>query len=248
MKHLLAGVLMGWFSMTCLQAGEVRVAVAANFAAPMQRIAQLFKQDTGHKAVLSLGSTGNFYAQIRNGAPFDVLLAADDETPVKLEQEGWGVVGTRFTYAVGRLVLWSKRPGVVDDKGEVLRRDGFQRLAVANPKLAPYGVAALEVLNQMGLMQALSAKLVQGDNIAQTYQFVSTENAQLGFVALSQVWADGNITQGSAWIVPAHLYTPIRQDAVLLTKGQGNRAAQALMVYLQSDKIKALIRASGYTL
>lgn len=248
MKHLLAGVLMGWFSMTCLQAGEVRVAVAANFAAPMQRIAQLFKQDTGHKAVLSLGSTGNFYAQIRNGAPFDVLLAADDETPVKLEQEGWGVVGTRFTYAVGRLVLWSKRPGVVDDKGEVLRRDGFQRLAVANPKLAPYGVAALEVLNQMGLMQALSAKLVQGDNIAQTYQFVSTENAQLGFVALSQVWADGNITQGSGWIVPAHLYTPIRQDAVLLTKGQGNRAAQALMVYLQSDKIKALIRTSGYTL
>ena len=248
MKHLLAGVLMGWFSMTCLQAGEVRVAVAANFAAPMQRIAQLFKQDTGHKAVLSLGSTGNFYAQIRNGAPFDVLLAADDETPVKLEQEGWGVVGTRFTYAVGKLVLWSKRPGVVDDKGEVLRRDGFQRLAVANPKLAPYGVAALEVLNQMGLMQALSAKLVQGDNIAQTYQFVSTENAQLGFVALSQVWADGNITQGSGWIVPAHLYTPIRQDAVLLTKGQGNRAAQALMVYLQSDKIKALIRASGYTL
>lgn len=248
MKHLLAGVLMGWFSMTCLQAGEVRVAVAANFAAPMQRIAQLFKQDTGHKAVLSLGSTGNFYAQIRNGAPFDVLLAADDETPVKLEQEGWGVVGTRFTYAVGKLVLWSKRPGVVDDKGEVLRRDGFQRLAVANPKLAPYGVAALEVLNQMGLMQALSAKLVQGDNIAQTYQFVSTENAQLGFVALSQVWADGNITQGSGWIVPAHLYTPIRQDAVLLTKGQGNRAAQALMVYLQSDKIKALIRTSGYTL
>jgi molybdate transport system substrate-binding protein len=248
MKQLLAGVLMAWSYMTGLQAGEVRVAVAANFAAPMQRIALLFEQDTGHKAVLSIGSTGNFYAQIRNGAPFDVLLAADDETPVKLEQEGWGVVGTRFTYAVGRLVLWSKRPGVVDDKGEVLRRDGFQRLAVANPKLAPYGVAALEVLNQMGLMQALSAKLVQGDNIAQTYQFVSTENAQLGFVALSQVWADGNSTQGSGWIVPAHLYTPIRQDAVLLTKGQGNRAAQALMVYLQSDKIKALIRTSGYTL
>jgi molybdate transport system substrate-binding protein len=175
-----------------------------------------------------------------------VLLAADDATPINLEQEGLGVVGTRFTYAVGKLVLWSKRPGVVDDKGDVLRRGSFQRLAVANPKLAPYGAAALEVLNQMGLIQALSPKLVQGDNIAQTYQFVSTENAQLGFVALSQVWADGNITQGSAWIVPAHLYTPIQQDALLLVKGQSNEAAKALMAYLRSDKIKRVIRTVGY--
>jgi molybdate transport system substrate-binding protein len=248
MQRLFGSVLMLCFCMTGLQAGEVRVAVAANFAAPMQRIAQLFEQDTGHKAMLSLGSTGNFYAQIRNGAPFDVLLAADDETPIKLEQEGLGVVGTRFTYAVGKLVLWSKRPGVVDDKGDVLRRGSFQRLAVANPKLAPYGAAALEVLNQMGLMQTLSPKLVQGDNIAQTYQFVSTENAQLGFVALSQVWADGHITQGSGWIVPAHLYTPIQQDALLLARGQGNEAAKALMTYLRSNKIKWVIRAAGYQL
>ncbi|MFM2240242.1 MAG: Molybdate-binding periplasmic protein precursor [Pseudomonadota bacterium] len=239
-------LLMLMWGMAPVQAADVTVAVAANFTAPMQRIAQLFEQDTGHKALLSIGSTGNFYAQIKNGAPFDVLLAADDETPARLEKEGLAVTASRFTYAVGKLVLWSKRAGFVDDKGAVLRAGNFQRLAVANPKLAPYGVAAVEVLTQMGVMPAVLPRLVQGDNIAQAYQFVFTENAQLGFVAMSQVMLEGKLSQGSVWVVPTHLYTPIRQDAVLLAKGRNIGAAQALMTYLRSDKAQAVIRAYGY--
>jgi molybdate transport system substrate-binding protein len=248
MQRVWTCVLMMSLGWGPVLAAEVSVAVAANFTAPMQRIAQMFEQDTQHKAVLSVGSTGNFYAQIKHGAPFDVLLAADDETPAKLEKEGLGVVGSRMTYAVGKLVLWSKRPGWVDDKGEVLRSGQFQRLAVANPKLAPYGAAAWEVLGRWDLVQALTPKLVQGDNIAQTYQFVFTENAQLGFVALSQVWRDGRMVQGSGWVVPPHLYSPIRQDAVLLNKGRHSQAAQALLAYLRSDKAKEVIRAYGYDL
>lgn len=246
MIRALLSVLMLMGCVTAVQAGEVTVAVAANFTAPMQRIAQLFEQDTGHRALLSMGSTGNFYAQIKHGAPFDVLLAADDETPARLEQEGLAVAASRFTYAVGKLVLWSRRAGFVDDKGAVLRAGHFQRLAVANPKLAPYGLAAVEVLNQMGVMPAVLPKLVQGDNIAQTYQFVFTENAQLGFVAMSQIMLEGKLSQGSVWVVPTHLYTPIRQDAVLLAKGRNSGAAQALMTYLRSDKAQAVIRAYGY--
>ena len=229
-------------------AGEVTVAVAANFTAPMQKIAQAFEQDTGHKTILSFGSTGNFYAQIKNGAPFQILLAADDETPIKIEKDGLGVANTRFTYATGKLVLWSKQAGFVDDKGDILRSGKFQRIAIANPKLAPYGAAAMEVINKLGLLAELQPKLVQGESIGQTYQFVATENAQLGFVALSQVFADGKIAQGSAWIVPANLHAPIQQDAILLTKGKDNAAATALLTYLRGDKAKAVIRAYGYEL
>jgi molybdate transport system substrate-binding protein len=212
----------------------------------MHKIAQAFEQDTGHKAMLSFGSTGNLYAQIKNGAPFQILLAADEETPLKLEKEGLAPAGSRFTYATGKLVLWSKQPGLVDDKGEVLKSGKFQRIALANPKLAPYGAAALETLSKLGLLQDLQPKFVQGDNIAQTYQFVATENAQLGFVALSQVMVDGKLAQGSAWVVPAHLHAPIAQAAVLLGKGSDNPAAVALMRYLRSDRAKALIRSFGY--
>lgn len=228
---------------------KVSVAVAANFTAPMQKIAALFEQDTGHKAVLAFGSTGRFYAQIRNGAPFEVLLAADDETPARLEQEALAVPGSRFTYAVGRLVLWSKRAGLVDGQGQVLRRrDAFDRIAVADPKLAPYGAAAIEVMGKLGVLDALRPKIVQGESIAQTHQFVATQNAALGFVAMSQVYADGRLGEGSAWIVPADLHAPLRQDAVLLKKGQGNAAATALLAFLKGDKAKALIRGHGYGL
>jgi len=237
---------------TCLaapaQAAEVSVAVAANFTAPMQKIATAFEQDTGHKAILAFGSTGKFYAQIKNGAPFQALLAADDETPARLEREGLGVGGTRFTYAIGRLVLWSRQPGLVDDKGNVLRSGKVVRIALADPKLAPYGAAAVDVLNGLGLMPALAPKLVQGENIAQTYQFVATGNAELGFVALSQVFADGKLTQGSAWTVPVALHAPIRQDAVVLATGKDNAAAAALMAYLRTDKARAIIRSFGYDL
>ncbi len=228
------------------QAEEVSVAVAANFTAPMKAIAAAFEEDTGHKAVLSFGSTGKFYAQIRHGAPFQVFLAADDKAPTKLEQEGLAVAGSRFTYAVGTLVLWSASEGFVDADGEVLKNNRFKRFAIANPKLAPYGKAAAEVLTGMGLMDAVKPKFVFGENIAQTYQFASTGNADLGFVALSQVMKDGKITSGSAWIVPDTMHAPIRQDAVIVSNGEGNAAAEALMQYLRGDKAKAIIRAYGY--
>lgn len=229
-------------------AAEVSVAVAANFSAPMQKIAQAFEQDTGHKAVLAFGSTGNFYAQIRNGAPFQILLAADNETPARIEKEGLGVAHSRFTYATGKLVLWSKQPGLVDNKGDVLRTGKLERLAIANPKLAPYGLAAMETLTKLGLLQSLQPKFVQGENISQTYQFVATENAPLGFVALSQVFADGRLKEGSAWMVPATMHQPIQQDAVLLSAGKDNPAALALIGFLRTDKAKGIIRSFGYDL
>ncbi|MBN8443658.1 MAG: molybdate ABC transporter substrate-binding protein [Thauera sp.] len=246
MKPLASLVFAGLLLSAPLQAAELSVAVAANFTAPMQKIAAAFEQETGHKLALSFGSTGKFYAQIRNGAPFEVLFAADDETPARLEREGDGVKGTRFTYAIGKLVLWSKQPGLVDDKGEVLRSGSFERIALADPKLAPYGAAAMQTLNKLGLAEALSSKFVQGENIGQTYQFVATQNAPLGFVALSQVFADGRLTAGSAWLVPETLHEPIRQDALILARGKDNPAAPALMRYLQGDAAKAVIRSYGY--
>lgn len=227
-------------------AADVQVAVAANFTAPMKIIAAEFEKDTGHKAVLSFGATGKFYAQIRNGAPFEVFLAADEDTPAKLEREGAAVRGSRFTYATGRLALWSARPGVVDAQGEVLKNGGFGKLAIAAPKLAPYGAAALETMTRLGVLAALQPRLVTGESIGQAFGFVATGNADLGFVALSQVLESGKLASGSAWIVPETLHSPIRQDAVLLTRGKDSPAARQLMVFLQSDKARAVIRAHGY--
>ena len=229
-------------------AAEVSVAVAANFTVPMQKLAAAFEQASGHKAALAFGSTGRFYAQVKNGAPFQVLLAADDETPAKLEKEGLAVPGTRFTYATGRLVLWSASPGVVDDRGEVLKKPGTQKIAIADPRLAPYGAAAMETMRKLGVAQALQPRIVQGENISQAYQFVLTGNAQMGFVALSQVMADGRIEKGSTWRVPPELHAPIRQDAVVLNAGKDNPAATALMAFLGSDAARAIIRAHGYEL
>ncbi|QYG03672.1 molybdate ABC transporter substrate-binding protein [Massilia sp. NP310] len=227
-------------------AGEVQVAVAANFAGPMEKLAEQFQRDTGHKAVVATGATGKFYAQIRNGAPFEVLLAADDDTPARLETEGHVAAGSRFTYAVGRLVLWSARGGVVDAGGNVLKTGSYKHLAIANPKTAPYGAAAVATLRKLGLYESVQPRIVQGENIAQAWQFASTGNAELGFVAQAQVWRDGKFTSGSGWIVPATMHAPIRQDAALLAKGAGNPAAQALLQYLRTDKAKALIRTFGY--
>jgi molybdate transport system substrate-binding protein len=243
----LAG-LLALIACHAVHADEVQVAVAANFTAPMQKIAAAFAKDTGHKAVLAFGATGKFYAQIANGAPFEVLLAADNETPAKLEAEHRTVPGTRFTYATGRLVLWSAKDGYVDGQGQVLRTGDFAHLAIANPKTAPYGAAAVETLDKLGIRDRVQGKLVQGENIAQTHQFVSTGNAPLGFVALSQVYRDGKFTSGSGWIVPANLHGPIRQDAVILARGAANPAAQALAGYLKSNKAKDIIRSYGYAL
>lgn len=231
---------------TAVSAEEVMVAVAANFSAPMKIISQHFERETGHTIKMSFGGTGQFYAQIKNGAPFAVLLAADQETPAKIEKEGLGVAGTRFTYAVGRLALWSKKPDLVDPNGEVLRSDSFTKIAIANPKLAPYGVAAIQVLEKLGLTEKMAPKIVEAANIGQTYQFVASGNATIGFVALSQVYENGKIKEGSAWTVPADLYQPIRQDALILKPGAGNPAADALLKYLKGEQARSVMRTFGY--
>ena len=241
---LLASLLLS----LSVAAETVQVAVAANFTAPMQQIAADFEKDTGHKAVLSFGATGKFYAQITNGAPFEVFLSADDETPAKLEKELLIAPHSRFTYAIGKLVLWSAQDGYVDVKGEILKTGEFKHLSLANPKTAPYGAAAIEVLKKIGAFERVEPRIVQGENIAQAHQFAATGNAELGFVALSQVYKDGKITSGSAWIVPTSLYAPIRQDAAILAKGLHNPAAKALADYLKSDKARAVIKSYGYEL
>jgi molybdate transport system substrate-binding protein len=246
MKRL--AVLLAMSGCALAHAAEVQVAVAANFTEPMKRIAAAFEKDTGHKAVLAFGATGKFYAQVRNGAPFEVLLAADDETPARLEREGRTVAGSRFTYATGKLALWSSKAGYVDAQGKVLETGNYAHLAIANPKTAPYGLAATETLDKLKLTAKVQPKIVQGENIGQAHQFAATGNAELGFVALSQVWKDGKFTSGSGWIVPENLHSPIRQDAVILSKGAGNDAARALETYLKSDKAKGIIRSFGYAL
>jgi len=235
-----------WLCAAQAQAGTVQVAVAANFAAPMARIASGFEAATGHTLKLSSGATGKFYAQIVAGAPFEVLLAADEQTPKRLADAGLALAATRFTYAIGRLVLWSATPGFVDAQGAVLDSGRFRHLAIANPKTAPYGAAAMQVLRARGLAETLAPKRVTGESVAQAFQFVATGNAELGFVALSQVAVPGRPPSGSAWTVPAELHEPIRQDAVLLKAGASNPAAAALLDYLRSDAARAIIRAHGY--
>lgn len=239
-------LLLLLLSAACARAGQVQVAAAANLAQPIRQIAAGFERETGHRAIVALGATGKFYAQVRNGAPFEVLLAADAETPRKLEAEGLARPGTRFTYATGRLVLWSATEGLVDAGAEVLRQPPRGKLAIADPRLAPYGVAAVETLRHLGLLAAWQPHLVQGESIGQAFQFVASGNALFGFVALSQVMEDGRIVRGSAWIVPEPLHAPIRQDAVLLKPGAANPAAAAFLTYLRSDAARALLRRAGY--
>ncbi|APU32504.1 molybdate ABC transporter substrate-binding protein [Ectopseudomonas alcaliphila JAB1] len=246
LKHSL--LALGLLFASGVSADEVKVAVAANFTAPMQAIAAEFEKATGHKLVASFGATGQFYAQIKNGAPFDVLLSADDTTPARLEREGAAVPGSRFTYAVGSLVLWSADTGYLDGTEAALKAGQFKHLSIANPKAAPYGLAATQVLAKLGLSEAVKAKLVEGQNITQAHQFVSTGNAELGFVALSQVYKDGKLSSGSAWIVPDAMYDPIRQDAVILEQGANNPAATALVEYLQGAEATRVIESFGYKL
>ena len=239
--------LVAGLAASSVQADEVAVAVAANFAGPLSRLAEGFSAATGHVLRSSAGATGKFYTQIAaGGAPFEVLIAADDETPKKLVAEGQAVAGTNFTYAIGKLVLWSAQPGFVDDQGAVLASDKVKHVAIANPKVAPYGAAAIEVIKARGLGETLTPKLVTAESIAQAYQFVATGNAELGFVALSQVAVPGKPATGSMWKVPQPLYGEIRQDAVLLKAGEKSAAAQALLQYLKSAPARALIASFGY--
>lgn len=225
-----------------VRAEEINVAVAANFTEAATEIAAAFQAATGHRALLSFGSTGQLFTQITQNAPFDVFLAADSARPARAVKEGLAVAGTNFTYAIGKLVLWSADPSLVTDE-TVLSSDGFTRIALANPETAPYGAAAVEVMRNLGAHDLLEPKFVRGNSIAQTYQFVATGNAELGFVALSQL---AGRTEGSAWIVPDDLYAPIRQDAVLLNNGAGNPAAQAFVGFLKGPEAAAIIARYGY--
>ena len=231
---------------TLARADVVQVAVAANFTAPARALAEVFARTTGHEAKLSFGATGAFYTQIKNGAPFDVLLAADNERPARLEKEGDTVAGSRFTYATGQLVLWSAKPGLVDDEGAVLKHGQFGKIAIANPKNAPYGAAAVEAMEKLGLAATLQPKLVTGESIGQTFNFIATGNAELGFVALAQVLEGGKLKSGSMWVVPAQYHAPIIQDAVILKRAANNPAAKAWMELLKTPQSKALIRSYGY--
>ena len=223
-------------------AADTNVAIAANFTEPAKEIARLFQSKTGHRAILSFGATGQFFNQITQAAPFQVFLSADQGTPKKLVDERLAVEGTLFTYAVGRIVLFSKNPDLV--KGEETLREGkFGKLAIANPATAPYGAAALETMKAVGAYDQLRPKLVQGNNIAQTFQFVDTGNAEVGFVALSQLIERPG---GSRWVVPSELYTPIRQDAVLLNRGAESEAARAFIAFLSGPEAAAVIEKFGY--
>ena len=229
-------------------AGEVNAAVAANFTAPVQQIAALFEKETGNTVKLSFGSSGKFYSQIKEGAPFDVFLAADEKNPKLLEQEGLAVANTRFVYALGKLVLWSAKPGYVDEKGAVLSKGSYIKLSYADPKLAPYGFAAEETLQKLNLWDKVQRKLVTGESISQAYQFAATGNVELALISLSQISKEGKVTEGSWWIVPQDLYTPIKQAAIQLTAAKDKSAAQAFLTFLKSEKAVAIIRSFGYEL
>lgn len=225
-------------------AAETQVAVAANFTEPAKEIAAAFAAKTGHKAILSFGSSGQFYTQITHGAPFEVFLSADADRPKRMEQEGQAIPGSRFTYAIGQLVLWSKTPGLVDDKGAVLSGGGFNKLSIADPTAAPYGVAAIQTMTRMGVYARVQPKIVKGSSITQAYQFVQSGSAELGFVALSQVINDPS---GSRWQVPASMHAPIDQQAVLLWTGDKNAAARAFITFLKGPEARQIIARYGYS-
>jgi molybdate transport system substrate-binding protein len=241
-KHLKTWALLALFAATPAFAGDTNVAVAANFTDAAKEIASAFKAKSGHDAILSFGSSGQLYTQITQDAPFQILLSADDERPKKLVEEGLGVADSRFTYAIGKLVLWSKSADLVKGE-ETLKTHGFTKLSIANPAAAPYGAAAIETLKALNLYDTLQPKIVQGNSIAQAFQFIDSANAELGFIALSQL---GGNNGGSRWLVPQTLYTPIRQDAVLLKKGASNPAATEFLAFLKGADGRAIIEKFGY--
>jgi molybdate transport system substrate-binding protein len=247
MKKSLLSMVLVILVVTPALAEQVLVAVAANFVPPFREVATEFEKMTGHNVQIAAGSSGNFYAQIKNGAPFDVFFSADNERPKLLEDEGLGVKGSRFTYAIGRLVLWSPDPDLV--KGEdTLRSQKFKHLAVANPKTAPYGVAAMRAMQKLGVWESVQPRIVLGENIGQTMGFIESGNAELGFLALSQVMDPKIKGKGGRWDVPNDFHDPIQQDVILLAKGKENPAAKALMEFVGRSQATAIIERYGYEL
>lgn len=244
-KCLLLGLILVGLG-TGVQAGEVLAAVASNFEQPAREIAATFEKKTGHRVQIASGATGKLFAQIQNGAPFEIVLAADSATPVKMIAESLAVRGSEFPYAIGKLALWTAETGKLGSGEEWLRQGDFKKLAIANPKTAPYGAAADQVLNTLGLRESVTSKIVEGENIAQTLLFVSSGNAGLGFVALSQISKNGKLTTGAMWVVPQALYSPILQAAVLTERGRTNPIAQEFLDFLRSGEALEIIRSFGY--
>lgn len=242
----LAALLSGLLATFCVKADVLTLAVAANFSAPMAQIEKEFEATTRHQLEVSVGSTGRFYAQIRNGAPFDILLAADASTPEKLANEGLALADSRTTYAIGTLVLYSQNPTLVDPEGKILEQGNFSKIALADPTLAPYGRAALQTLEALGLAKTLEPKFVFGESIGQAWQFVSTGNAALGFVASAQINGQNTAAKGSSWVIPRNLYAPLLQDAVILKRAKDKAAARELMTWLRSPQAIKIITAFGY--
>lgn len=233
-----------------IYAEKTTVAVASNFTAAMKSLVVEFEKQSGHEVEVAYGSSGRLYAQIKNGAPFHAFFSADQKKPEQLEADKLSVSDSRFTYAEGALALWTNKAALQDKPLDMLKENAFNKLAIANPRLAPYGFAAVEVLQHLDLYENTKAKWVEGENIAQTYQFVSTGNADLGFVALSQVISQQknkvDQQQNTTWTVPQNLHTPIKQDALLLIKGKDNSAARALLDFIRSDQGKEIIQSMGY--
>ncbi len=249
MKHSLMLLAVAAIFSSSVNAAEINVAVAANFTAPMKDLAAMYEKDTGNKILASYGATGAFYAQIKNGAPYQILFAADAKTPAKIVKEGLGAEGTNKAYAFGKLVLWSDTPNFVQDNKNFILSDKVNKIAVANPKLAPYGEAAYQTMTAWGNLDKAKDKFVTGDNIGKTFQYAKTGNAQVGFVALSQVYKDGKMTSGSGWVIPADLYQPIRQDVVVLNPGKGNKDVADFLKYIETNpQAKKLIESYGYGL
>ena len=228
-------------------AGEVSVAVASNFAGPMERLVPLFQKESGHTVKVTLGASGKLNLQIRGKVQFDVFLSADEELPRLLVQDGLAVTGSRFAYATGNLVLWSAQPGFVDEKASVLNKGNFNMLAIANPRFSPYGVAAKETLTKLTMWNSIQEKLIKGESVTETRQLVVTEKADLAFIALSQLMRDGKMVEGGSWWqVPSEMHKPINQNAVLLTGAKDPVAAKAFLAFLKSEKARAVMRGFGY--
>jgi len=242
MRKILVAVVALFAPAGMAHAADVNIAVAANFTDAAKEIGAAFAAKSGHKAVFSFGATGQLYTQITQDAPFTVFLSADDTTPAKAAKEGFAVPESVFTYAIGKLVLWGKTKEVTA-REEVLKAGAFNKLSLANPKTAPYGAAAIETLTKLGILDAVRPKIVEGQNITQAFQFVDTANAELGFVALSQII---KTTEGTRWEVPENLYTPIRQDAALLKKGASDEGAKAFIAFLKGPEAAAVIKSYGY--
>jgi molybdate transport system substrate-binding protein len=247
---LLAAFLLlpGFFD---VKPAQLRIAVAANFIVPMQAVVGEFEKQNNIKVDLSPASTGTLFTQIENGAPYDLFFAADIVRPKKLEDEGRIIVDSRFTYAIGKIVLWGRDDDLAEDFADlesILSSDRFRRLSIANPDLAPYGEAAQEALQQLGDWDDLQSKIVRGENINQAYQFVRSGNAQLGIIALSQITRPDREISGSHWEIPEALYKPIEQQAVILSESTNQQMAASFMEFMKSDEIGLLIREFGYKL